>query len=88
MNANKLLSDDEYQKIEDCRYQLLNVQYELVGTLPTKEMGHAAVVSFFAQASHILHTYLVENVDVCEVHFSEKSVSNSLQNQIAIIWDF
>ncbi len=89
MNANKLLSDDEYQKIEDCRYQLLNVQYELVGTLPTKEMGHAAVVSFFAQASHILHTYLVENVDVCEVHFSEKEcfqfVAESNSNHLGFL---
>lgn len=72
MNANQLLSNEEYGKIEACRYQLLNVQYDLVETLPVKEMGHAAVVSFYAQASHDLHTSFVEDVDVCEVHFSEK----------------
>ena len=72
MNANDLLGDEEYKKIEDCRYQLLNVKYELVATLPVKEMGHAAVVSFYAQASHDLHTCIVEDVSVCEVHFSEK----------------
>lgn len=72
MNANQLLPNEAYEKIEACRYQLLNIQYELVDTLPVKEMGHAAVVSFFAQASHSLHTYFVEDVDVCEVHFSEK----------------
>lgn len=72
LNANQLLCNKEYEIIEECRYQLLNVQYELVDELPVKEMGHAAVVSFFAQASHDLHTHLVEDVNVCEVHFSEK----------------
>lgn len=35
-------------------------------------MGCAAIVSFYSHASHSLSTSLVDNVPVCEVHFSEQ----------------
>ncbi len=72
LNANKLLSDSEYAEIEKYRYDLLNLQYSLNENLPIKEMGNAAIVSFFSHSSHSLKTSLVDNVPVCEVHFSEK----------------
>ena len=40
--------------------------------LPVKEMGSAAIVSFYSHATHCLSTSLVDNVPVCEVHFSER----------------
>lgn len=72
LNANNLLSDAEYQEIEKYRFELLNLKYTLKETLPEKEMGSAAIVSFYSHASHSIATSLVENVPVCEVHFSEQ----------------
>lgn len=72
MNANKLISDDEYKEIEQFRFELLNLKYTLKEKLPVKEMGSAAIVSFFSHATHSLSTSLVDNVPVCEVHFSER----------------
>jgi DNA phosphorothioation-dependent restriction protein DptH len=72
LNANNLLSDEEYNKIGKYRYELLNLQYSLQEKLPIKEMGNAAIISFFSHAPHSLSTSLVDNVPVCEVHFSEK----------------
>ena len=72
LNANKLLSDDEYKEIEQFRFELLNLKYTLKEKLPVKEMGSAAIVSFFSHATHSLSTSLVDNVPVCEVHFAER----------------
>lgn len=72
LNANNLLSDVEYMEIEKYRFELLNLKYTLKETLPIKEMGSAAIVSFYSHASHSISTSLVENVPVCEVHFSEQ----------------
>ena len=71
LNANNLLSDEEFNEIEKYRYELLNLRYSLQERLPIKEMGSAAIISFFSHASHSLSTSLVDNVPVCEVHFSE-----------------
>lgn len=72
LNANSLLSDEDYLEIEKYRFELLNLKYTLQEKLPVKEMGIAAVVSFFSHASHSLSTSLVDNLPVCEVHFSEQ----------------
>ena len=72
LNANNLLSDEEYQEIEKYRFELLNLRYTLKEKLPVKEMGSAAIVSFYSHATHSLSTSLVDNVPVCEVHFSEQ----------------
>ena len=72
LNANSLLSDEEYAMIEECRFDLLNLNYSLMEQLPVKEMGNAAVVSFFSSAPHSLSTTIVDNVPVCEIHFSEQ----------------
>lgn len=72
LHANHLLTEEEYSTIEKYRYELLNMKYTLQERLPVKEMGSAAIVSFFNHASHSLNTSLVENVPVCEIHFSEQ----------------
>ncbi|MDE7088568.1 MAG: ATP-binding protein, partial [Prevotella sp.] len=62
----------EYQEIEKFRFELLNLKYTLKEKLPVKEMGSAAIVSFYSHATHSISTSLVDNVPVCEVHFSEQ----------------
>lgn len=72
LNANGLLADQEYKEIEKYRFKLLNLGYTLQETLPMKEMGNAAIVSFYSHALHSLKTSLVDSVPVCEIHFSEQ----------------
>ena len=72
LNANNLLSDEAYKAIEKYRFELLNLKYTLKEILPVREMGSAAIVSFFSHATHSLSTSLVDNVPICEIHFSEQ----------------
>jgi len=72
LNANNLLDNDTFAAIEKIRYKLLNLEYEIIDGVPVKEMGKAAVISFYSNASHSLSTSLIDKVPVCEIHFSEK----------------
>ncbi len=54
--ANKLISSEAYEKIESCRYALLNLRWRVQEILPVKEMGVAAVVSFYSSAAHSMST--------------------------------
>lgn len=87
--ANDLLSDVDYEKIENCRYALLNLKWVHNEILPVKELGVAAVVSFRSIASHSLSTKLVENVPVCEIHFSQgeclEYVANPSSSQLEFL---
>ena len=69
--ANKLISAKSYEKIEACRYALLNLKWRVQEILPVKEMGVAAVVSYHSSAAHCMRTKLIESVPVCEIYFSE-----------------
>lgn len=72
LNANELLSDEEYAQIDIHRSALLNLKYSFPEQVPVKEMGCAAVVSFYSTAAHELSTSNVDGVPVCGIHFSEK----------------
>ena len=71
LNANNLLSNEEYSEIEKHRHALLNLGYSIQEMVPFKEMGCAAVVSFFSTAAHEISTSCVDGVPVCSIHFSE-----------------
>lgn len=72
LNANSLLSDEKFAEIEKYRFDLLNLNYIIEDKLPIKEMGDAAVVSFYSQASHSMKTSIIDNIPVCEIHFAER----------------
>ena len=72
LHANGLMRQGDYDMIDSCRYRLLNLKYRLCSELPVKEMGNAALVSFYSQAPHSMRTSDVNGVSVCEIHFSEK----------------
>lgn len=72
LHAHDLLSDEEYAVIEDHRYDLLNLRYEMLCQLPIPEMGNAAVVSFLNQPKETIYTSNIEGVSVCHLVFSEK----------------
>ncbi|MDO4801374.1 MAG: DUF87 domain-containing protein, partial [Prevotellaceae bacterium] len=70
--ANNLLDSTAYDTIENCRYALLNLKWNIQEILPLQKMGVAAVISFFGTAVRSMTTKLVEGVPVCEIHFSER----------------
>lgn len=86
--ANDLLPESEYEKIECCRYALLNLKWSHKEVLPVKELGVAAVVSFFSTAPHSISTKLVEGVPVCEVHFSQNECLEYVANPSSLHLEF
>lgn len=88
LNANSLLPDILYDEIEKYRYELLNLKYTLNEKLPEKEMGCAAIISFYSHASHCLKTSLINNVPVCEIHFSEKECFQFVSEPNSTLLDF
>lgn len=88
LHANDLMSAIDYQKIENCRYALLNLKWQHQEILPVRELGVAAVVSFFSTASHLVSTQLVEDVPVCEVHFSQNECLEYVANPSSSQLDF
>lgn len=89
--ANKLISAESYEKIESCRCALLNLKWRVQEILPVKEMGVAAVVSFYSSTPHSMSTKLIENVPVCEIHFSEREcfefVADSSRKSLSFLTD-
>lgn len=81
--ANDLLSETDYERIEACRYALLNLKWKHKEILPVKELGVAALVSFFSTASHSISTKLVEGIPVCEIHFSQSECIDCVANTSA-----
>lgn len=88
MNANNLLPLSDYELIEKCRYALLNLKWTPQEVLPVKELGVAAIVSFFSTASHSITTKIVEGIPVCEVHFSQRECLEYVANPISAHLDF
>lgn len=88
LNANSLLPDTLYENIEKYRYELLNLKYTLNEKLPEKKMGCAAIISFYSHASHFLKTSLIDNVPVCEIHFSEGECFQFVSEPNSTLLDF
>ena len=88
LNANSLLSDTLYDYIEKYRYELLNLKYTLNDKLPEKEMGCAAIISFYSHAAHCLKTSLINNVPICEIHFSEGECFQFVSESNSTLLDF
>lgn len=86
--ANDLLPESNYEQIERCRYALLNLKWSHKEVLPVKELGVAAVVSFFSTAPHSISTKLVEGVPVCEVHFSQNECLEYVANPSSLHLEF
>lgn len=72
--ANKLMPQETYEVIEHQRYRLLNAEYRIAGDIPTVNgnIGKAAVISFHSGTTPRICTSVTEDVEVCEIHFSEK----------------
>lgn len=69
LHANMLLSDQDYQTINNVRFELLNAEFSIQEGLPIKEMGFAALVAFNSAANSIT-TDIIEDVPVCHINFN------------------
>ncbi len=70
MRANGLFSEEAFQRIDNCRYDLLNAKYEIVDKLPMEDMGVAALVSFSLDANSI-STDILDNIPIVHLNFNE-----------------
>ena len=86
--ANDLITPEVYEAIESCRYALLNLNWNIKEILPIKEMGVAAVVSFYSNANHSFATKLTDDVPVCEIHFSERECLEFISNSSNDLFEF
>lgn len=77
--ANSVLSEKDYETIEECRVKLLNLDYEIC-EMPVKELGKASVVYYTEDAINELFTDVVDDVPVCHIHLSEKECYQCVAN--------
>lgn len=89
MRANGLFSEDAFQRIEKCRYDLLNAKYTIEDKLPMEDMGVAALVSFSIDANSI-STDILDNIPIVHLNFNEseciKFIDDSMINESNFIY--
>ena len=70
MRANELMSDADYEKINDSRYELLNVKFNINEELP-EDIGKAALVVYSDATPKSLSTEWIDDVPVCHIRMME-----------------
>lgn len=70
MKANQLISNEVYEHINNCRYELLNVKFNVREDLP-EEMGKAALVVYSDASAKSINTEWIEGVPVCHIRMME-----------------
>jgi len=70
MLANDLISAADYEKVNSYRYELLNVQFNIVDKLP-EEIGKGALVVYSDSTPKSLTTEWIDDVPVCNVRMME-----------------
>lgn len=80
MNANGMVKDELFQKVEDIRTKLLNAEFDLEIGLPIKQMGGAALVTFNAHPDSV-DTEIVEDVPICHINIHTPNCLKLLENR-------
>ncbi len=70
MNANGLLSDEDYEKIEGMRFKILNAQINPSCDLPN-EIGVAGLVVYSDSTPQSMSLKMVDGVPICNIHMQE-----------------
>lgn len=69
--ANGLISLEEHEFIESCRFQLLNMDYILAEEMKCKDMGYAATVAFVGTSAPESSLELFDNsLPICHINVS------------------
>lgn len=79
MHANSLISDKDYNLIEDCRYELLNVKFNINEELP-EETGKAGLVVYSNATAKSLSTEWIDDVPVCHIRMMESDCYRIVAN--------
>ena len=68
--ANGLISEEEYHFIDNCRFQLLNMDYTLSEKMKCREMGYAATISFVGSSAPEVSVDMVDELPICHINVS------------------
>ncbi len=79
MRANGLMSDIDYESVNDSRYELLNVKFNIVEKLP-EEIGKAALVVYSDATPKSLSTEWIDGVPVCHIRMMESDCYRIVAN--------
>lgn len=79
MRANDLISRHNYETINNSRYELLNVIFNINEELP-EEIGKAALVVYSDATSKSLATEWIEDVPVCHIRMLESDCYRIVAN--------
>lgn len=79
MRANDLIADADYEKVNDSRYELLNVKFNIVEELP-EEIGKAALVVYSDATPKSLSTEWIQDVPVCHIRMMESDCYRIVAN--------
>lgn len=79
MRANELMSDADYEKINDSRYELLNVKFNINEKLPD-DIGKAALVVYSDATPKSLSTEWIDDVPVCHIRMMESDCYRIVAN--------
>lgn len=79
MRANELMSDADYESVNNSRYELLNVKFNIVEELP-EEIGNAALVVYSDATPKSLCTEWIDDVPVCHIRMMESDCYRIVAN--------
>lgn len=79
MRANELMSDADYEEINDSRYELLNVKFNINEELPG-DIGKAALVVYSDATPKSLSTEWIDDVPVCHIRMMESDCYRIVAN--------
>lgn len=79
LRANDLISDANYLKIGDCRYELLNVKFTIEQELP-EELGNGALVVYSDGTARTLQTSWHNDVAICHIRMMESDCYRIVTN--------
>lgn len=79
MRANNLISLDDYALVDSCRYDLLNVKFNINEDLPA-EIGKAGLVVYSNATAKSLSTEWVDDVPVCHIRMMESDCYRIVAN--------
>ncbi len=80
MKANDMVKEDIFQKVENIRTKLLDVDFDLEIGLPIKHMGGASLVTFNSDPDS-LGTEIVENVPICHININTSNCIKLLEGK-------
>lgn len=87
MRANSLISPADYDLIESCRYELLNVKFNINEEL-SEEIGKAGLVVYSNATAKSLSTEWIDNVPVCHIRMMESDCYRIVANPDTDILQF